>query len=526
MSKFDRSMRLNRRWFLRGLAFAGGAALFSNLTQFTSLVRAQTEEAASNSADLLKELESIPNPGRPLKVVILGAGMAGLSAAIELEKRGHTCVILEADRSHIGGRVRTLRFEDGLYGDLGAMRIPKTHTLTRHYIDLCGLELRPFVSNNPEAYYYMRSGRVRVKDADKLPQIYSLSGSESELTPDDVWDIVVENRLDKLSEEEKAEIFAEYPQSAAIREMDEQSFLQWCKVSQLSDDALEMMLTARGLSDLIDSSALSIIRLEENLKNDLEEIVGGMDLLPTVLASLLKSKPRMGCEVIGLERDDEAQKATAIYRESGTIKREEGDFVLCTIPFPVLSRLNTPFSGSKQRAIRELFYESSVKVLALANRRFWEADDGIYGGGTYSDLPIATTYYPNDNARAKDPEVSASPGVMLASYSWGSRARRLGDLRPRKRHEVVQQALGLIHPQINENGVLQRMESWNWDNHRWSQGAFTFMKPYQQLGLYKDVIAPEGRIYFAGEHASIQFAWIEGAVESSLRAVREMLLST
>lgn len=98
MSKSDKFLPRNRRWFLRSLAFAGGAALFSNLTQLTSLVRAQTQGAAANSANLLNELESIPNPGRPLKVVILGAGMAGLSAAYELEKRGHTCVILEADR--------------------------------------------------------------------------------------------------------------------------------------------------------------------------------------------------------------------------------------------------------------------------------------------------------------------------------------------------------------------------------------------------------------------------------------------
>lgn len=78
-----------------------------------------------------------------------------------LEKRGHTCVILEADRSHIGGRVRTLRFEDGLYGDVGAMRVPKTHTLTRHYIELCDLQLRPFISDNPEGCYYMRGQRIR-----------------------------------------------------------------------------------------------------------------------------------------------------------------------------------------------------------------------------------------------------------------------------------------------------------------------------------------------------------------------------
>ena len=68
------------------------------------------------------------------------------------------------------------------------------------------------------------------------------------------------------------------------------------------------------------------------------------------------------------------------------------------------------FSGPKWRAIRELNYDSSTKVLAVANRRFWEQDDGIYGGGTYTDLPTGTTYYPSDNARAKDPRVSGGPG--------------------------------------------------------------------------------------------------------------------
>ncbi len=114
---------------------------------------------------------------------------------------------------------------------------------------------------------------------------------------------------------------------------------------------------------------------------------------------------------------------------------------------------------------------------------------------------------------------------MLASYTWGSQARHLGNLPPKKRHAVVQQALGLIHPQINQEGVLRRMESWYWDKHPWSLAGFTFMKPYQQLGLYKDVVAPEGRIYFAREHTSTQSAWIEGAVESSLRAVKEMLVA-
>ena len=119
-----------------------------------------------------------------------------------------------------------------------------------------------------------------------------------------------------------------------------------------------------------------------------------------------------------------------IYRQGGNLRKVEGDYLLCTLPCPVLSRMRVEpeFSGPKWRAVRELAYDSSTKVLAVTSRRFWEADDGIYGGGTFTDLPIATAYYPSDNAEAKDPRVSRGAGVLLASYSWGQAARRLASL--------------------------------------------------------------------------------------------------
>lgn len=114
---------------------------------------------------------------------------------------------------------------------------------------------------------------------------------------------------------------------------------------------------------------------------------------------------------------------------------------------------------------------------------------------------------------------------MLASYTWASEARRLANLPTEKRHAVVQQFLSKIHPQINQQGMLRQMSSWSWDDHPWSLGAFSFFRPYQQMELYQDAIAPESRIYFAGEHASTEYAWIQGALASSLRAVKEMLVA-
>src|SRR5690606_35820247 len=104
---------LTRRQFLRRMGIAGGGVL---------------------SLSLLRDLDAFAQTQKPLEVVIIGAGLAGLCAAYELEKRGHDVTILEADGKHVGGRVRTLRFEDGLYGEAGAMRVPTNHTLTRHYL--------------------------------------------------------------------------------------------------------------------------------------------------------------------------------------------------------------------------------------------------------------------------------------------------------------------------------------------------------------------------------------------------------
>jgi monoamine oxidase len=93
-----------------------------------------------------------PREGVPKRVVIVGAGMAGLVAAWELARAGHDPVVLEA-RTRVGGRVHTLRepFTDGLYAEAGAMRIPRTHDLTLAYCERFGLRLAPFTMNNPQA---------------------------------------------------------------------------------------------------------------------------------------------------------------------------------------------------------------------------------------------------------------------------------------------------------------------------------------------------------------------------------------
>src|SRR5207249_11098871 len=83
--------------------------------------------------------------------------------------------------------------------------------------------------------------------------------------------------------------------------------------------------------------------------------------------------------------------------------------------------------------------------------------------------------------------------------------------------------LARVHPQLASPDVVRRTASWNWDTHPWSGGAFAWFMPGQHTALHRHVVAPEGRIYFAGEHASLTHTWMQGALESALVAVREML---
>src|SRR5215471_9574876 len=384
------ALPLTRRQFLRRLGIATGATL---------------------GLAPLHDLRAIAQPARSVHVVILGAGLAGLCAGLELERRGHSCTILEAETTHVGGRTRTLRFDAGLYGEAGAMRIPKGHALPHHYISEFGLILNPFVQSNPEAFYFVRGRRERIKD------VYALKDSEREKDPDDLWAASLVKRLQSLSSEERAELSSPTPASPAVRALDQDSLQQLFEKEGLSPEAIEYLAMTYGIEALLGTALTEQLREEQYgvLTKGFDEIAGGVDRLPAGFLIRLKSKPRMGAEVVRLEQDTGRRRAAAIYRDKdGKLVRVDGDFVLCTLPFPVLSRLEVEpaFSALKQRAIRELSYESATKVLAVTRRRFWEQDDNIFGGGTYTDLPTGTTWYPSDNAAGRDPRMSAAPAVL------------------------------------------------------------------------------------------------------------------
>lgn len=516
-----RSDRVDRRTVLQGLSFLAAGAGFgvAGGGPFARVGR------AAEPPGLLDNLRAVPNP-RPQTVVILGAGIAGLVAAYELEKRGHHCVILEAARGHVGGRVRTLDLGDGLTGEAGAMRIPGGHALTRHYIAELGLSLRPFIMGNPNAYLYARGRRVRAAAVRQLAPLYDLRPNEQGLAPDDIWGDTVTAAAEGLTPAERANLHADRLTEPGLLALDRMTLGALFYQAGFSDEAIAYMAAAYGLESVLHQSVLEYVREEVDgvWTHRFDEIIGGTAQLTKGLLARLQARPRMGCDVIGLARDDASDRVTAVYRSGGTVDQQSGDFILCTIPFSVLAGMVAlPVSPGKARAIRTLNYDPAIKVFARCRHRVWETDDGIFGGGSFSDLPLASTYYPADNAIARDPAVSAVPAAMIAAYAWGTAASRLGRMPVPERHGTVRAALARLHPQTGEPGLVDSLRSWDWTSYRWSRGGYAFFLPGQQGALHADIVRPEGRIHFAGEHASLDHSWLQGSIASTLRAVTAML---
>ena len=437
--------------------------------------------------------------------------MAGLVAASELKRAGHKVILLEAQQ-RVGGRVHTLReaFSDGLYAEVGAMRIPRSHKLTLAYIKKFGLKTGDFTMGNPQAFYYIGGRKLRAAEANANPELLGFDVVEHERgkTAGLLWAETIKPLVAELEKD------VDSAWNVIVERFDEYSTREFLEAHGWSEGAIEMYGLLENQEALMNSSFLEVFREDYGrFYTDMVEIEGGMDRLPHAFLPLLVGDIRFGAKMIAM---DQSPDEVTIHFQTPTGRfKESGDYAIITTPFPVLRHIEAlkPFRRTKQRAIRELHYDASAKILFQCRRRFWEQDDGIFGGGTITDLPVRNIYYP-DHGR------ETGRGVMLASYTWSEDAQRWGSLTPADRVEQALEDIAQIHPQILDEFEVGTSHMWHHDE--FAGGAFALFDPGQQTLLYDEIIAPEGRIYFAGEHTSLHHAWIQGAIESGLRAANEI----
>jgi monoamine oxidase len=455
--------------------------------------------------------DGLPKTGKPAKVIIIGAGMAGLVAGFELLRAGHDITLLEA-RGRVGGRVQTIRspFESGLHAEAGAMRIPSAHHLTMGYVNQFGLKLIPFTMNNPKAFYFVNGQKRRVgetlSDCDCFG--FDLQPDECHKTAKQHWHDALKPIMDMLA--------AQGPDAwaAITKQYDHFSTREFLLSSGWSEGAIEMFGVLENLESRMNASFVEVLLAElGHAFTDMSQIDGGMDLLPQAFLPSLRGKIRFGCVL--REIDQSPDGVTIIYDTANGKRQAQADYAIVTVPFSVLRHVEVhkPFSREKQRAIRELHYDASAKILFQCRRRFWEEDDGIFGGGTMTDLPVRSIYYP-DHGR------ETGRGILVASYTWAEDAQRWGSLSQADRISRALEDVAQIHPQVTEEFEVGASKMWHEDE--FACGAFALFEPGQNLQLYKNIISTEGRIHFAGEHCSLVHRWIQGSIESALRAAKDI----
>jgi len=500
------------------------------------------------------------NHGRK-RVVILGSGMAGMVAAYELLSLGHKVEIIEASR-RAGGRVRTHHFGGPSYVELGAMRVPPSHDYTHYYITQMGLDpkLIPFINSTNKNFLDIRGTVARAGDAQsKIYPLYKLSKwVQSQPSGGQVFGLLMDALINVLTEEQQAAMFAG---------VDNDILLQLISGQSLGDFLLAN--AGREVRDLIGAftslevwwdKAISMYLRDEivGTGSNLQTLDGGMSQLPDAVFAKVKKVVTFGREVMAIRNRPDEKKVTVVTRPTDGGAAEEGtyDYVLCTIPFSVLRRIElTGFSVDKMAAITQMTYANATKVGLDCRDRFWETKYGIFGGASISDLVQRQTYYPmNDLPAQPQPQVlrasfhrsgerrpsihTTAPqtapkmpsalkqqgprrGALLGAYCWDSDARRLGAMSDDGRADAVVRNISRYHPELPK--YVTGHASIDWEEDRWHGGAFVMLQPRELELYYHPAIRPEGRLFFAGEHCSVDQGWIQGALIASLRAVLEIV---
>lgn len=448
---------------------------------------------------------------RRKKIVVLGAGLAGLSAAYQLTQVGHDVTILEA-RTRPGGRVHTLRepFADGLHAEAGAMFIPESHDLSMRYARLFRLPLIPVPTQRRQPVYYLRGRRINPTQARETNWPLDLSLEEKRLGLGGMTEKYVISVLQEIVDASSMN----WPPEE-LKKYDRMTYAEFLRSRGASVEAVRLLrlndadLTGDGVDRV---SALMVLREAAlNLNSGrLFTIRGGTDLLPKALAARLASKIHYGSPVVRLAHDARGVRAT--YRQAGVHETIAADYLICTIPFSILKEIEVSpmFSPAKQRAIRELPYTSAARVYLQSKREFWTSE-GL-GISAYTDLPVMAIV----NSTLNQPGTRG----ILDSYMAGEEARRVTAMKETERLSFTLNQVEKVYPAIRKN--FEGGTSVCWDEDEWARGAYAWFKPGQMSDLLPHIARPEGRIHFAGEHASSWPGWMQGAFQSGHRAAREI----
>jgi len=476
-------------------------------------------------------------------VLILGAGLAGMTAALELRDAGYKVQVLEfndraggrnwslrgGDRyTELGGATQLCEFDQGLYLNPGPWRIPHHHRALLDYCARLGVALEPFIQVNYNAYIHSsqhfggKPKRFREVQADFHGHVAELLAKST-----------AQGKLDAAVSQEDTEILL-----SALK--------QWGALDNSYSYRQSLISSARrgyqkppggGLSSTpIPSTPIELRDLlqaglwqtlssgqEYDWQSSIFQPVGGMGMIGQAFQKQVGELIRYNAKVVAIHQDAHGVSASYVdSRAGGAPQQLRADWCLCTLPLSVLNQIQINVGAPMMAAINAVPYASAVKTGLQFKRRFWEQDEAIYGGITFTDLPICQISYPSTSYG------SSGKGVLLGSFTAAAgnvgfnavSAYEFSGMSPAERVRKTLDYGAQIHPQYHaefENGI-----SVAWHRVPSNLGCFGVWSDEARAQHYRNLCAIDGRILLAGEHASDLPGWQEGAVLSSLDAITRL----
>lgn len=555
---FSKRPAMTRRSLIRGIAAIGGSGAAYSAMHAMGLLGSGAAFAAQAPTDRFSTTEPLPNASmNGKKVVVIGAGLAGLCSALRLSRAGADVIILEAT-SHVGGRSLTLRNGDsysewdwnspttmkfeqvgdvppddpGNYLNAGPGRIPQHHARLIDYCKELGVELQPYLFH----------------DASNLMQ-------------NDGWNGGAPVQLRRLKNDLRghlAEMLAKVQNQGALDQLvnpsEADAFLVMLQhFGQLSAEGAEMVYLGASLADDNPRSGYMIdpltrrqldpgdvwkpgqpwptLSLDEVLQSDfwnaemfnnleyfwqatLMQPVGGMDMIVKGFLNADIPGNRKLRDLIAMDspvRAIDADGATATVITT-TGQSLPADFVIATLSAPLLARLGGNFLNPAVRQIlSDVYVTPACKVGWQGRYRFWEEEDRIYGGISWTKEIISQIWYPSYG-------FNSPTGVLTGAYNRLEQANVFQDYTRAERLEAALRGGEKLHPGFRDKVFAENGVSIAWAKMPYQAGGWANDTAYTQPAVFAQMRTADpigSQVFMAGDWFSYWPGWQVGALDSA-----------
>ena len=498
---------ITRRYVLQALGAVGGSSLVMNAMDAWGLM--------GTSASTRPVLQG---RGTGTRVIVLGAGLSGLAVGYELGKLGYEYQVLEArdrvggltwtvrrgsEHTEIGGEHQVCRFDENQYFNAGAWRIKNGHQGVLGYCRELGVPLEIFVDATDANYFY-----------DENPARGALAGRKVRLreVKADLWGSIAELLTKAMDQGQIDAPLTAEDKERLVDFLVRAGFLD-------SEDHIYRPPTSRGSQDRHDLSALLRSGFGVRVRSlyagtggpaPVFQPVGGMMEIAMGFQREMGEKITLGAEVKRIRQS--ADGVRVVYKETGTGKEleEVADYCVSCLPMSVLQRIDINLSSKMAAAVNITRHSGSSKIGLQMKQRFWEKDEGIFGGHLWAPgLQLGEFSYPSNGYFSKK-------GMLLGFYGDGAMAG-LADMSLQGRIEHVLRQSSKVHPQMREE--FESAYCVWWDKVPYSLGAFARRPSSAQMAQFSKA---DGRIYMGSAATSSSPGWMEGAITSAWRTVETL----